>query len=392
MIGCGRLGRGVPLAGPSVGLTEDDSLDQPKQFVLVSDQVSREPFEQIGVTRRIGRVHLIEWVNQASSEIHRSDEVAGEHRFVFGFESQFNELRARAEVGASRRSRFVVLRLLLDLFIALFADIGTHLDDRLVDFGTGQEHELGDLVLTLRRLEFHLTAELLGQPVLLRLVCPLEERGHAEIVVLLPVLDQRVIVALGATDVHAEENRGRLVRQFVEFSHARFDKRESRFDFSVVFAADQHVAEHLIPRAAGPNGAEKIITELAVVPLLSAHQQRVEFVPKMKGKVGRGHQPLDKLQPLVGFGRVHVALRLDHRWDAARHIERRPSNQCAVVGERSVLDLLLDETLLDVVVDDLLDGHLGREQLSGADFAGDEAARDQEECANQSHWNSGSEE
>ena len=130
------------------------------------------------MTGRVGRVHLIERMHQASSEEHRPDsidDVAGELPFVFGQQRQFNQLRAGAEVGARRRSHLVVLHLLLDLFVTLLADVGTHFDDRLVDRGPGQEHELGDLVLTLGRLELHLAAELLGQPVFLRLIRPLKE-------------------------------------------------------------------------------------------------------------------------------------------------------------------------------------------------------------------------
>ena len=206
--------------------------------------------------------------------------------------------------------------------------------------------------------------------------------------VLLPVLDQRVVVALGATDVYAEEDRGGLVRQFVEFPDARLEKRQSRFDFGVVFAADQHVAEHLVPRAAVANGLEQVLAPFVVASLLGAHQQRVEFIPKVEGKVGRGHQSLNQLHPLVGIGRIHVPARFGHRRDTSRHIERRSPDQRAIVCERCGLNLLLGQTLLHVLIDRLLDRHLGREQLPGHNATGGEATPEQQERTNQSHENS----
>ena len=51
-----------------------------------------------------------------------------------------------------------------------------------------------------------------------------EERLHAEEVVLLPVVDQRVVVALGAADVHAEEERADVAGQAVEVLDPRLEE------------------------------------------------------------------------------------------------------------------------------------------------------------------------
>jgi len=105
-------------------------------------------------------------------------------------------------------------------------------------FGPGQEHESGLLLLAGGRLELDRTAELLGQRVLLGHVCASEKRRHAVEVILLPVVDQGMIVALGTTDIDTEEEHAGVDGQVVQAAGPSLQERQRRLLGCVALADD----------------------------------------------------------------------------------------------------------------------------------------------------------
>ena len=76
-----------------------------------------------------------------------------------------------------------------------------------------------------------------------------EERFHAVELVLLPGLHVRMVVALGAADVDAEEGGAGVDGELVQVLDARLDEIARPLHLRIVFVGQHHLAEHAIPAA-----------------------------------------------------------------------------------------------------------------------------------------------
>src|SRR5207302_11206498 len=92
---------------------------------------------------------------------------------------------------------------------------------RLVDFGTGQKQQSRLLLFPGRGAELELPFFALRQEFFLREIGAVEERRHAEIMVLRPIDDEWMVVAFGAVDADAEKQPAGVVRHVVDRSEER---------------------------------------------------------------------------------------------------------------------------------------------------------------------------
>ena len=152
---------------------------------MCSTKSAGQGVEQLGVARRVGRAHVVERLDQAAA--HRVapeavDDVAGEERVVRR-RQPLGQLAAAVERVVHHRRRRAACGLTTPpLRGCVTSPVGSQEDDRLAA-------EQAELLAVLRPQ-------------------PDEERGHAVVVVLAPLLE-RVMVALGAA---ACGRRGRAAR------------------------------------------------------------------------------------------------------------------------------------------------------------------------------------
>ena len=145
---------------------------------------------------------------------HAVDQRPGEELAALRLQRHVYQLLAGREL--RRRRAGLVLLGLLDQFFFLFLFVfGQLLHARRLDHLAGKEHQLRLLGLALGRLEFDQTGLALAEEPG-HVHGPGEETLHPEKVILFPVLHERVVVAAGAADVHAEEDDADFGREFVE--------------------------------------------------------------------------------------------------------------------------------------------------------------------------------
>ena len=103
--GSGRLADSQRLVA-GVGPAQHQAADQPAEVVAVLDRVAGQPGEQLGVARRVLRVHLVERHHQAQAEEAVPDAVddrPGEEVALARLQGDLHQLRPGAERAGGRR-------------------------------------------------------------------------------------------------------------------------------------------------------------------------------------------------------------------------------------------------------------------------------------------------
>ena len=223
-------------------------------------------------------MHLIQRMNEAATQIHRPDTIddgTSKKLVVSRLQGNLHEFGPRTERRYGRWPCLVVLSLLFDFFVLLLLFFRTYLNHGFFNGCASEEHQLGDLVFAFGRLEFHFATEFLGDPILLGDIGPLEERCHSEIVILLPVLDQGMVMTLGTAHVDAEKDRTGVVGQFIQFLGSHPDECSRTFGFGIVLVANQHVTEHQVPGPVLTGGLQQVFPPFPRGAILPEHQKSV---------------------------------------------------------------------------------------------------------------------
>ena len=164
------------------------------------------------MTGWVRRVHLVQRHHQSLAEEPVPDPVddrPGEELAIAGVERQLDQLGPGAELGRGGGT-FSFLARSSAAFSFFCSSLDGSLASGVIDPPAGQEHHPGLLFDVFGCLEADDAVAVLAQKARVLVAvdeCAGEERLHSVEVVLLPVLDERVIMALGATDVDAEEGR-----------------------------------------------------------------------------------------------------------------------------------------------------------------------------------------
>ena len=128
---------------------------------------------------------------------------------------------------------------------------------------------------------------------------------------------------------------------------------------------------------------QQVVADAAVG---AVHQHRVERRGLVAHEGRRCHQPFDQLDALVGFGRFDEARFSSTRGNPADEVERQPADQSGVVGGAGRCDAVLTKPGVEVMIDDLFDGLVGRQQLVGRDEGpGGEESEKRENQAQRPH-------
>ncbi len=306
------------------------------------DGIAGQPGQQVGMAGRVGRVHLVERHHQPAAEEPVPDPVddrSGEEFALAGLERHLDQAGPGAE--ARRRRRDFLLLGTLELLLLLLP-VGA-LRVGLGDLPAGQEHHPGLALDALGRLEFDRAVIVFAQEASIAGAVDegaVEERLHPVEVVLLPVIDQRVVVALGATDIDPEEGRADLGGEPVGVLDARAEVVGGGLLDLVGLVGEHHLAEDPIPRGVLADGLDEIVAE---TPLLAGHEHGVELGRLVPDEPGRRHQAIDESRLLLGVGRSGVGQRLGRGRDAAGEIERQPAHDRGVIGRRGRLHAFLAE-------------------------------------------------
>ena len=134
----------------------------------------------------------------------------------------------------------------------------------LVDPPAGQEHHPGLTFHAFGRLEADGAVAVLAQEASLLVAVDeraVEERLHPVKVVLLPVVDQRMVVALGATDVDAEEGRADVGGEPVEVLDPLPEIFGGRLLALVGLVGQHQLAEDLVPRPVLADGLDQVVAQ-----------------------------------------------------------------------------------------------------------------------------------
>ncbi len=87
--------------------------------------------------------------------------------------------------------------------------------------------------------------------------------------VLFPVAHQRVVVALGATDVDAEERRADVGGQPVEVLESLPEVLRGHFLGLVGLVGQQELAEDAVPGPVFAGGLEEVVAQAPLLPAIS---------------------------------------------------------------------------------------------------------------------------
>src|SRR5262249_32710299 len=149
----------------------------------------------------------------------------------------------------------------------------------------------------------------------------------------------RVVVALGATHVYAEEHTRRVVGQIIEALNASLQEAGGALVFLRVPGADHNLAEDRVPRLMLGNRFPQIFEKFGVAcEFLLNHF--VEDAAKMQRILGAFHQPPNGPDAFVRRTFIRERLGLTYRWNTADQVERDPAKECGIVTLRRDLDLL----------------------------------------------------
>ena len=85
----------------------------------------------------------------------------------------------------------------------------------------------------------------------------------------------------------------------------------------------------------------------------------------MADKIRRGEQAIDELRPLIGVFRVDIDAGLGDCGDAAGQVERQAADQGGVVGLRRGRDVSRGQFHADVMIDDIGDRAVRRQEIRG---------------------------
>ena len=199
-------------------------------------------------------------------------------------ERHVDELGPQAEV---RRRRLLVLLGVVDpLLVALLLSgvrVGEAGD---VQGFAGKEHHRRDLLGLLVRHVLDEAEVLLDEDAAGRLDGAGEERLHAVEVVLGPVLDERMIVALGTADVDAEEAGADVDGDAVEVLDARAEELAGARLLRVGGIGEHHLAEDLVPRLVLREAGGEILGEAVRLAARTRVEVRGEFVRLMASESG----------------------------------------------------------------------------------------------------------
>ena len=93
-------------------------------------------------------------------------------------------------------------------------------------------------------------------------IAPVQEGEHALIVILLVVIDERMIVALGAVQVHAEEEPGDVAREEIGVAIAVEGELGGGAKLGIGAVRGEHLAHQLIPGAIAREGIAEVFFPL----------------------------------------------------------------------------------------------------------------------------------
>ena len=323
-------------AGALVGFAQGDLAEEPLHVELVRDELTGKLVQQLGVGGRVFLVHHVQRVDQAAAhELEPETVDAGVGEAFVGLRGELlGEQWAAAELG---HAGVAVLRGHHLVFLS-FGE-GGHGDflaagqARAADFvglpehgleldpvgghALGQQGDFGDLVLLQRAL---------GQ-----------KRVDAVEAALGEVIDRRVVVALSALEIHAEEEAGDVVGGLllVELFSVR-QKLGGGCDLGVAFEENEIVDER-VPRAVGGElGAEPLAPfgfgHFATAAPLQQHHR--DGVLHALGKLRAGQQPVDELGALLRVLVRQEGARLGGRRDAAGEVQPGAAQKFSVRGQR----------------------------------------------------------
>ena len=281
-----------------------------------------------------------------------------------GWRRHLHQLGPGAEL-RRRGGNLVFLGAVEPLLLFLLLVLGRLLRIGLVDPPAGQEHHPGLSFHVLGCLEPDRAVAVLAQEAGVPVAVDeraAEERLHPVKVVLLPVTDQRVVVALGATDVDPEEGRADVGGEPIEVLDPLPEVFGGHLLDLVRLVGQHQLAEDPVPGAVLAGGLDQVVAQ---APLAAGHQHRIELRRLVTNEAGRGHQAVDQPGPLIGVGRPDEGAGLGGRGNPPGQVERQPADQGCIVGRGRGLDRFLAEGPVNVMIDDLPDRAIGREQVSG---------------------------
>ena len=300
------------------------------------------------------------------------DDAAGEVAAILTVESHVDELGTEAE---RRRRRLLRLLGVVDaLLVALLLGGARLLEAGHVQRFARKEHHRRDLLGLLVGDVLDGAEILLDEDAAGRLDGAGEERLQAVEVVLGPVLDERMVMALGTADVDAEEARADVDGDAVEVLDPRLEEVAGPGLLRVAVVGEHHLAEHPVPRLVLREAGREILAEAVRLFPGARIEERGELVRLMAGEGGRGEKAVDELG-LLGRIRVgEIRVELGGGRHSARQIEHQPAQQRRVVGERGRLRFFLGELRIDVMVDRGLDRPIGGERVGAHGDRGESAS------------------